>query len=78
MTISRSPLLTEWLGYASQLPTYVNIPIIAETPLTVHDRRTGQAVAMTNSRLEPGGYDVSCDSPIQVTNEPWVQRIITQ
>ena len=40
----------------------LNILIIAETPLTVHDRRTGQEVAWTDARLEPGSYDVSCDS----------------
>ncbi|KAF8443643.1 hypothetical protein BGX38DRAFT_1199308 [Terfezia claveryi] len=56
----------------------LKILIVAETPFTVHERRTGQEVAWTNTRLEPGSYDVSGDGPIQITNEFWVHRILTR
>ncbi|KAF8418983.1 HNH endonuclease-domain-containing protein, partial [Tirmania nivea] len=40
-------------------------------------RDSGHVVLRTNNRLEPGEYDVYCDSPINVNDEPWVQRLIS-
>jgi len=40
----------------------LGILLITETPIRVQERESGHVVLRTNNRLEPGVYDVYCDS----------------
>ncbi|CCX12136.1 Similar to hypothetical protein CPC735_035660 [Coccidioides posadasii C735 delta SOWgp]; acc. no. XP_003071005 [Pyronema omphalodes CBS 100304] len=51
--------------------------LLTEAPPRVQERTSGHVVATTNNLLQPGEYDVYCDSPIEVSNEPWVHRLIS-
>ncbi|KAH8147936.1 uncharacterized protein LAJ45_08037 [Morchella importuna] len=53
----------------------LSIILVTNTPIRVQGRTSGHIVTRTNSRVESGEYDIYCDNPIQVNNEPWVHRI---
>ncbi|KAF8418982.1 hypothetical protein EV426DRAFT_638433 [Tirmania nivea] len=55
----------------------LGILLITETSIRVQERGTGHIITSTNNQLGLGEYDVYCDSPIIVNNEPWVQRLIS-
>ncbi|PUU75709.1 hypothetical protein B9Z19DRAFT_1152524 [Tuber borchii] len=44
-------------------------------PVRAQERISGHVVTENNMSLVAGDYDIYCDDPIQVTNEPWVQRL---
>ncbi|KAI5811158.1 HNH endonuclease-domain-containing protein [Peziza echinospora] len=46
-------------------------------PIRVEHRTSGHVISRTHDRLEVGVYDIYCAGPIQVTDEPWVHRIIS-
>ncbi|KAL1984114.1 hypothetical protein VTN96DRAFT_9614 [Rasamsonia emersonii] len=53
------------------------ILLVAPAPVTVTVRASGRTVLPTNNPLEPGAYDVYCNGSIELTNEPWVHRIMS-
>lgn len=38
------------------------IVLVTDTPVRVQRRSSGYTLSMINTRLEPGEYDISCDS----------------
>ncbi|KAK9237153.1 HNH endonuclease [Lipomyces kononenkoae] len=54
-----------------------HILLITDAELQVKARASQQIILPTSNRLEPGDYDVYCNGTIELTNEPWVQRILS-
>ncbi|KAF8465276.1 hypothetical protein BDZ91DRAFT_659436 [Kalaharituber pfeilii] len=55
----------------------LGILLVTEAPLRVQERTSGHVVTATNNPLQPGEYDVYCDSDIEVSHELWVNRLIS-
>ncbi|KAG0136489.1 hypothetical protein HOY82DRAFT_576493 [Tuber indicum] len=45
--------------------------------LHVQERVSGCIVSRTNAPLRTGAYDIYCDRPIQVSQEPWIHHSIS-
>ncbi|KAG0123153.1 hypothetical protein HOY82DRAFT_495434 [Tuber indicum] len=46
------------------------------SPLCVRARESSHIVSRTDQSLEAGVYDIYCDASIQVSDEPWIPRLI--
>ncbi|KAG0128336.1 hypothetical protein HOY82DRAFT_580131 [Tuber indicum] len=55
----------------------LGIVLVVEATIRVQHRISGHVVSVINSRLEIGTYDIHCDSPVQLSNEPWIHRAIS-
>ncbi|KAG0632732.1 hypothetical protein HOY80DRAFT_995833 [Tuber brumale] len=55
----------------------LGIVLVVEAPIRVQHRISGHVVSAVNSRLELGTYDIHCDSPVQLSDEPWIHRVIS-
>ncbi|KAG0640477.1 hypothetical protein HOY80DRAFT_1135946 [Tuber brumale] len=51
--------------------------VVKGSPLRVQGRISSHVVSRTDVPLEMGVYDIYCDSSIQVSNEPWIPRLIS-
>ncbi|TFK74435.1 hypothetical protein BDN72DRAFT_54754 [Pluteus cervinus] len=60
----------------------LEILIVAKQPvllyLRVQERTSGHIVLSTSTILAVGHYDIYCDSPIALNNEPWIPRLTSQ
>ncbi|KAG0136014.1 HNH endonuclease-domain-containing protein [Tuber indicum] len=54
----------------------LGIVLVVEAPILAQHRISGHVVSGINSRLAVGTYDIHCDSPVQLSNEPWIHRVI--
>ncbi|TGZ81029.1 hypothetical protein EX30DRAFT_294648, partial [Ascodesmis nigricans] len=55
----------------------LGILLISQAPLRVQERTSGHVVTTNNNPLQPGEYDIYSNSHIEVSNEPWVHRLIS-
>ncbi|KAG0634759.1 hypothetical protein HOY80DRAFT_1018365, partial [Tuber brumale] len=55
----------------------IGIILVTEGPIRVQHRTSGHIVSETKNPLPIGTYDIYCDRPIQLSDEPWVHRIIS-
>ncbi|ODM15291.1 hypothetical protein SI65_09232 [Aspergillus cristatus] len=55
----------------------LNVLLITTTPFQVVQRTSGRAISSTNDSLQEGEYDVPCESEIRMTDEAFVQRVIS-
>ncbi|KAG0636794.1 hypothetical protein HOY80DRAFT_908639 [Tuber brumale] len=52
------------------------ILVVEEGPIRVQERVSRHIVSRTDVPLETGVYDIYCDASIQVSDEPWIPRLI--
>ena len=50
----------EWVGHGNEFSRY-DLHLVAEAPLHVQERTSGNVVATADNPLQPGEYDVYCD-----------------
>ncbi|KAG0123482.1 hypothetical protein HOY82DRAFT_619227 [Tuber indicum] len=63
---------------AASLLSILEILLVTDgKPVCVRARASGDIVTRNDISLEVGDYDIYCDNPIQLTNETWVQRLIS-
>ncbi|KAF8429545.1 hypothetical protein EV426DRAFT_581777 [Tirmania nivea] len=55
----------------------LGILLVPEIAIRVQERVSSHVVSRANSRLEPGEYDIYCDSAINVSDEAGVFRLIS-
>ncbi|KAG0136480.1 hypothetical protein HOY82DRAFT_479109 [Tuber indicum] len=48
------------------------------SPLRVQERITSHIVSRMDQPLETGVYDIYCDATIQVSDEPWIHRLVSR
>ncbi|KAG0633402.1 hypothetical protein HOY80DRAFT_1105786 [Tuber brumale] len=53
------------------------LPVIGESPIRVQERESSHIVSRTEVPLQVGVYDIYCEVSIQVSDEPWVHRVIS-
>ncbi|KAG0138778.1 hypothetical protein HOY82DRAFT_544825 [Tuber indicum] len=54
----------------------IEILIVTEgKPVCVQARISGHVVTANNKPLVAADYDIYCDYPIQISDEPWIQRL---
>ncbi|KAG0633403.1 hypothetical protein HOY80DRAFT_991779 [Tuber brumale] len=51
--------------------------VIGVSPIRVQERRSSHIVSRTEVPLQVGVYDIYCEASIQVSDEPWVHRLIS-
>ncbi|KAG0636795.1 hypothetical protein HOY80DRAFT_890698 [Tuber brumale] len=48
------------------------------SPLRAQERMSGHIVSRTDVPLKTGVYDIYCDVSIRISNEPWIQRLVSR
>ncbi|CUS12262.1 unnamed protein product [Tuber aestivum] len=51
--------------------------VVGASPMLVQERISSHIVARMDVPLQPGAYDIYCDASIQVSDEPWIQRLVS-
>ncbi|KAG0641779.1 hypothetical protein HOY80DRAFT_1135047 [Tuber brumale] len=54
------------------------ILIVGGSPLRVQERTSSHVVCRTNAPLKTGVYDIHCDATIQVSDQPWIHRLVSR
>ncbi|KAF8534664.1 hypothetical protein BDD12DRAFT_988700 [Trichophaea hybrida] len=55
----------------------LDIVLVSTAPIRVSAKDTERVVSVVDTRLDVGDYLVSCEGEMQVSDEPWVHRIIS-
>ncbi|KAG0641783.1 HNH endonuclease-domain-containing protein [Tuber brumale] len=51
--------------------------VVGMSPIRVQERMSSHIVSRTEVPLQVGVYDIYCEASIQVSDEPWVHRLIS-
>ncbi|KAG0634179.1 hypothetical protein HOY80DRAFT_987738 [Tuber brumale] len=51
--------------------------VVGVSPIRVQERMSSHIVSRTEVPLQVGVYDIYCEASIQVSDEPWVHRLIS-
>ncbi|KAG0127466.1 hypothetical protein HOY82DRAFT_586872 [Tuber indicum] len=51
--------------------------VVDGSPLRVQERISSHIVSRTDVPLKTGVYDIYCDAAIQVSDQPWIQRLVS-
>ncbi|KAG0634854.1 hypothetical protein HOY80DRAFT_1096202, partial [Tuber brumale] len=51
--------------------------VVGASPMLVQERISSHIVSRTDVPLQPGAYDIYCEASIQVSDEPWIQRLMS-
>ncbi|EER28860.1 hypothetical protein CPC735_035660 [Coccidioides posadasii C735 delta SOWgp] len=62
---------------ANLLSILEGVLLVVDDQWSVKHRSSGLAIGSMNAPLQPGEYEIYCQSSIRVNNEPWVARLIS-